>query len=93
MRTLDLKIVVGSFLHKRLFPRREDCDRIATMLRTNADLGLSTGNGVTKTGRTRTSATAESYHAGLTAHRRKTIQNQVDVHGLRSSWMSCCTPG
>ena len=60
--------------------RREECDRIATLLRTNLELDQSAGVGsLNKIGRTRTSATAESYHAGLTAHRRKTIQNQVGL--------------
>ena len=59
--------------------RREDCDRTATLLRQSLEEFNKAGNGksVTKKGKTTTSLTAESYHAGHTAHRRKTIQNQV----------------
>ena len=62
--------------------RRDDCERIASFLRTKLQereyQKSQLGNN-----RVRYSATAEPYHAGLTPHRRKTVQNHFMNGKLR----------
>merc|ERR1719334_2446574 len=62
--------------------RRADCDRVATFLRTKLqerDFELAER----RKHKVRVSATAEPYHAGLSASRRRTVQNHFMSGKLR----------
>ena len=55
--------------------RREVCESLATLIRTQFQ-ERDVAQSVRKTARNRpTSLVAEAYHAGLSAHKRKTVQN------------------
>jgi len=62
--------------------RREVCERLATVVRTHLqsrDIELAER----RERKTRVSATAEPYHAGLSSYRRKTVQNHFMSGKLR----------
>ena len=56
--------------------RREQCDRLAVLIRTSMQMHE-------KAGKRRKSTVAEAYHAGLTSHRRKSVQTAFMSGQLR----------
>ena len=63
--------------------RRDECERLATLIRTQLQArDLNQGKAV-QSARGRVSVTAEPYHAGMTAHRRKTVQTAFMTGKLR----------